>query len=207
MSTPNQHVCNNCKKSKDVDKFKLTWDGYQKTCWPCLQARWLWFRKKNAPETNKENIGGDLDKNNDDSSNVEGLSELKLDAFLDAISVPDITEFAAHVDVLTTTGSLCNRANTLAKLIWERLHYQFMWVSFHKGFMQWIMLIMNLLTAIIVSISINVPRCPAFHTTVLKSILNNINQEKADMKVHWSMTRTKWTPLSVMDGFTSLSWT
>jgi hypothetical protein len=139
----NHRVCSDCKKSKDLTRahFKPTRDGFQKTCIVCLQAKQL-RRKKRAAEASKENLpaGGSADCDedlDDDADKIDfgNLSELQPDAFLDAISVPDVTEFAARVNtsILSNVGStLRDKADQLAKQVWERLRYRFMYVAFHK---------------------------------------------------------------------------
>lgn len=111
-------------------EFKVTKDGFTANCNLCLLARHKRFVRQKEADKNKENLPttapSDAD-HEDDPEDFSQLTELSLDAFLNAIT--DAEKFhslSARVDVssLTAEGPK-DLANSLAKAIWDRLQYRF----------------------------------------------------------------------------------
>lgn len=134
MDGANQRRCPMCRKSKDSNTthFQLARDGLSVNCLECLVARRKRHSQKKGSSHNKENRptsdSQDSDPDEEDEpENLSALSEIKIDAFLEAITaVEDLHSFTARVDVSSfMTNDLKERANTLAKGIWGRLNYRF----------------------------------------------------------------------------------
>jgi len=81
-----------------------------------------------ARKENKENPKNS-DLQGEDEGQLLGLSELTLDLFLETISANDVTSFAALVDIsplICNEIALHEKADLLAKSIWDCLKYRFM---------------------------------------------------------------------------------
>ncbi|KAJ6610802.1 hypothetical protein B0H10DRAFT_2224730 [Mycena sp. CBHHK59/15] len=117
--------CSACRHHKTVAEFGTTANGTRKkTCLACNCC---------ISEANKkQRAGNDPDKENhadpeeEDPDLGTGLGILSFDDFLDALTQQDDNlELEACVDISTLSGSRWERADDLAKLIWNRMKYQF----------------------------------------------------------------------------------
>ncbi len=129
-----KQLCRSCKTKKlqNEQNFHRGGDGkFGATCLKCLERV---KKRRNAENPNKENTApqnavSPLDnksvENSEPDENVDGLSVLELDQFLAAISKDRITTFVSLVN--TATIDMCGRerADHLAKAIWECMDYRF----------------------------------------------------------------------------------
>jgi hypothetical protein len=75
----------------------------------------------------KENVAPNTIDEDDVDAECTGLPELQLDQFLETISQLGIHTFAACINVagLEREGSGRQRADALARVVWERRSYRF----------------------------------------------------------------------------------
>jgi hypothetical protein len=125
------HHCQGCNNTKPHDSchFKPKGVRFTATCLHCL-------RRVSKNSHSKENIpptriaSQRIDEENEDNPNEDtaGLSVLGLNQFLDAITEPGVRTFQALVNVeeLDGEGREQKRADTLARVIWEKTDYRWL---------------------------------------------------------------------------------
>jgi CRISPR/Cas system-associated protein Cas10 (large subunit of type III CRISPR-Cas system) len=130
--------CGACGKTKKEDEFKKKRDGFNAVCKVCTAKRKLArdrARKKNVvdsdSEDNKENLPEameNLDENDEEEHMRKECSILTLEQFINTlIATEDVRSLMAFVDLSALEGgSEREKADELAKAIWEQLKYRFM---------------------------------------------------------------------------------
>lgn len=129
---PESRECNSCHNRKPLNatEFKAQRDGgFSRTCKVCLDKK----KKAHAAKKNKENEHENVDSNDGASEDGDfadffNMSAVKLEAFLTTLLEADseIDSFSARVDVgHHQNPDLRTMADTVAKSIWECLHYRF----------------------------------------------------------------------------------
>ena len=207
MASPERQLCPKCKKLKNLNasNYKAGRDVgiFSKTCLQCLaQTAEKYAMKKAKKDNNKENPQNpdsqdDNHADEDGSNQWLGLSKLDLDLFLETISADDLTSFSALVDIsplICGEMNLREKADLLAKTIWERLKYRFMSVSINKCLLQ---LTVNLAIKALITTSKHLP--PALCITVRKGIPANTSRKKGKPRAS-NVTRIGWIHSSARVG-------
>ena len=127
-----RRFCRGCKCTKDLNEknFRKVSDGteFSVSCLKCLS------RKKKNTNSAKENRSASNHSEHTETvpsipnTDFVGTSILGLDQFLDAISRSEVETFASYVQIASIKhGDKRACADTLAKLVWERMDYRFVY--------------------------------------------------------------------------------
>ena len=144
MDTELEKKCASCRVTKTIDEdhFKKTRDGYAAVCKQCSEKRLRKRReeksikKKSAPDDESESDDDDDDGSSDTETDEElraELGNLELEDFIRAVlNTEDVKSFAARVEMSWEGESggpemRRERADTLARKIWEDLQYRFVY--------------------------------------------------------------------------------
>jgi hypothetical protein len=163
--TNDAHLCSGCKVTKSLAEFEAKSDGSKKkTCLVC--TRRTRQAKQNQKKGEKENIGGDVDMEEEDFGH--GLDVFDFHGFLDALTqLDDNLKLQARVDISSkASGSRRERADMLATAIWDKMKYRFVCVSEFCWIQQ--ELTVSLFIATTASTIINVPNRHVICITALK---------------------------------------
>jgi DNA replication initiation complex subunit (GINS family) len=117
--------CSHCRKPKKAAEFKRKPDGsLASTCLECQKRSRESARQKKAAE--KDNtIPGD-DPEEDDGRDLAVLLETFLNAL---VQQDDNLELTARVNISSVSGTRKDKANEIAVRIWNRMKYQFVYVT------------------------------------------------------------------------------
>ncbi|KAJ7721232.1 hypothetical protein B0H14DRAFT_587392 [Mycena olivaceomarginata] len=119
--------CSACKTDKSFDLFRLKPDGTRyKTCISCNSRTSAANRQRRSDAKGNVKPREDAEENTPDTD----LAVVPLRDFLDAVTEQDdYIELEARVNIASLSGSRRERADELAKAIWNKRSYRFIYHS------------------------------------------------------------------------------
>ncbi|KAJ7500458.1 hypothetical protein B0H11DRAFT_1714586 [Mycena galericulata] len=127
MSDPGElFTCSNCRKGKSATEFSTKSNGARaKTCMACQRRTRESAQRKKAEKENLTHNG-----NPEEEADGAGLAVLPLDDFLNALTQQDDNlELEARVDISSISGTRREKSDQLAKCVWNRMKYRFVYHS------------------------------------------------------------------------------